>query len=129
MTDNVPNAGHLTEAQRRALGALADGATKSQAAIVAGRTRRTIDRWIADDEAFSDALRRATDASIADASRRLAALLDEVVGVLKEIMWATDAPYHVRLRAADLVATHAPKLRDHRELADRVAALEERIDR
>jgi len=127
MSENVPDSGHLTEAQRRALRALSDGATKDQAATVANRTRRTIDRWIADDPAFSDALRRATDTTIADASRRLAALLDEAGEVIQEIMHAEDAPYHVRLRAADLAYSHAPKLREHSDLADRVAALEDKI--
>ena len=129
MTENVLNTGHLTAAQRAAMIALADGATKDQAAIIANRTRRTVDRWLQDDQAFIDAVNRSTDETIADASRRLAALLDEAVDVMREIMAAEDAPHHVRLRAADLAATHAVKLREHGNLADRVTALEERISR
>jgi hypothetical protein len=128
MAENVLNGlntGHLTDAKRAALRALASGATKDQAATVANRTRRTIDRWLQDDPVFVDALTASTDESVADAGRRLAALLDEAINVLIDIMHRVDVPYHVQLRAVDVAINSLIRLREHGALSDRVAALEE----
>ena len=127
MSRNVLPSGHLTAAQRAALRALSEGGSKSQAATIAGRTERTISRWIAEDAAFGDALKRATDVTIADASRRLAALLDEAVYTLEDILVSDSVAPHVKLRAVDLVVGHLVKLREHGDLSDRVAALEEKV--
>jgi hypothetical protein len=127
MSENVPLSGHLTTPQRKALQALADGATRNQAALLAGRTPRTLNRWIQDEPAFSSALKASTDRAVGDAGRRLAALLDEAVNVLIDIMTRPDVPYHVQLRAVDVAISSLIRLREHGALADRVAALEERL--
>jgi hypothetical protein len=125
LTDNVLNTRHLTDAQRAALRALASGATKDQAATVANRTRRTIDRWLQDDPFFADALTASTDRAVDNAGRRLAALLDLAVDVLIDIMQRDDISPHIQLRSVDVAIGSLIKLREHGALADRVAALEE----
>jgi hypothetical protein len=127
MAENVPLGGYLTTPQRKALQALAGGATKGQASTLAGRTVRTLNRWIQDEPAFSDALKASTDASVDDAGRRLAALLDEAVNVLIDIMQRDDISPHIQLRAVDVAIGSLIKLREHGELSDRVATLEERL--
>ena len=125
-TENVKNTGHLTTPQRAALEALADGATKAQAATVANRTERTLRRWISEDAAFADAMKASTDETVADAGRRLAALLSTAVDVLEEILQG-DISAHIRLRAVDIAIGNFIKLRELGDLAERVAALEERL--
>lgn len=127
MTDNVQTKRHLTTPQRRALGALADGATRNQAALIANRTRRTLDRWIADDNQFGDALKASTDAAVTDAGRRLAGLLELAITELGKLLSADDVPPHVRLRAIDGAVANLVRLREFDELEKRIAALEERI--
>jgi len=124
-SDNVLNTGNLTTAQRKALDALAYGATKEQAATIAGRTERTVNRWIHDDPEFTDALKVITDDAVSDASRRLASLLDNALDVLLLILNGPDAPDHVRLRAVDMVIGNLIKLRELGDLEERIAALEE----
>lgn len=128
MTKNVQNTGHLKTAQRTALQALADGASKNQAATLADRTRRTLDRWIADDPAFGDALKQATAAAVADANRRLAALLDEAIRALAYVLKHPETADHNRLRAADNVISNLIRLREFDELEQRITALEEHIN-
>lgn len=125
MTENGLSSGHLTTPQRKALQALADGATKDQAATLAGRTERTINRWIADDSAFNNALKASTDASVMNASRRLAALLDEAIDTLADILRRDDVADHIQLRSVDVAISNLVKLREHGDLADRVTALED----
>jgi len=125
MTENVPNTGHLSTAQRAALQALTDGASKDQAATLAGRTRRTLDRWIGEDPAFGAALKQSTDATVADAGRRLAGLLDDAIKALGYVLKHPETADHNRLRAADAVISNLIRLREFHELEERVSALEE----
>jgi hypothetical protein len=127
MAENGERQGHLTTPQRKALLALSNGSTRDQAAVVANRSRRTIDRWLQDEPAFSDAMRASTDASIDDAGRRLAALLDLAIEVLIDILGQDDISAHVRLRAVEVAIGHMVKLRDHGELSDRVTSLEKML--
>lgn len=127
MSENVPPAGHLSTPQRAALDALASGATKAQAASIAKRTRRTLDRWIATEPAFSGALKNVTDAAVADAARRLAMMLDRALDVLDIVLQDPTTPHHVQLRAIDTVVGNLIKLREFDELEQRITALEERL--
>ena len=103
---------HLTGPQRAALDALAGGATRDQAATVAKRTRRTVDRWLADDPAFGEALNDVTGQAIADAARRLAVTLDLAVTAITDLLAGDDTPAHVRLRAAQLAIDGAVRLQE-----------------
>ena len=117
----------LTGPQRAAIDALAAGASRKQAAMAAKRSERTLARWIADDQAFGHALNAIADQAIRDASRRLALTLDLAVSTIDGLLSDDDTPAHVRLRAAQVKVDAVVKLREFADLADRVAALEERL--
>jgi len=118
--------GSLSKAQRTALRALSSGATKRQAAVLAHRTERTLNRWIVEDLAFREGLKSTTSVAIADASRRLAMMLDEAMDVLKDIMTQRGKP-NERLRAVDMVVSNLVKLREFDDLEQRISVLEEQV--
>lgn len=126
MTPNVAPGRRLTPEQQKALEALASGATKQQAAMIAGRTLRTLERWY-HDPAFQAALREVTGAAVEDAARRTATTLNQALTVLLVLMGSKDAPPAVRLRAADLIIVHAVKMRELSELEERLTKLEVRL--
>lgn len=127
MSENVSNSGNLSTEQRKAIEALAAGATKEQAATLADRTVRTIDRWIAEDPTFAEALRVASDEAVSDASRRLKGLLEKALTALEKILEKPGASDKDRLRAINMTISHAMKLAEFAELEARVAELEERM--
>lgn len=118
---------HLSPEQRTAVEALASGATKDQAATIAGRTRRTLDRWLVEEPAFTQALRAATDEAVQDAARRLSGLLELIITAVAGDIESGETTPRDRLRALDVVARHAVKLRELAELEARITALEEQI--
>lgn len=124
MTQNVQHTETLSPEQRRAVTALASGATKQAAALAADRTRRTIDRWISEEPAFQQALQDATDEAVKDAARRLSGLLEAVISAIVDDLEGGELAPRDKLRALDIVARHAVKLRELADLEERVAALE-----
>ncbi|MCI0580502.1 MAG: hypothetical protein L0332_23425 [Chloroflexi bacterium] len=117
----------LSPKQRQAIQSLLAGRTKSQTAAGVGVTRRTLSRWLA-DPTFRAALSAATDDALANAARRLAAALDDAVAVLAEVMSNKDARDPDRLRAAGLVIHRGLDLIQQKELIERIAALEAKIN-
>lgn len=103
---------------------MAAGASREQAATVAGRTRRTLDRWIFEDEAFGQALADVSDQAIGEASRRLAFTLGLAIDTIDSLMRSETAPAHIRLRAAGLAIDAALKLSEYADLVARVERLE-----
>lgn len=101
----------------------ARGATTRQIADRVGRSERTVQRWLADPEvrAEIDAARRLV------VSGMLASLEQgarEAVAVLRRVLHEStnDA---VRVRAAGTLLTHLASLREHVDLSERIAALEQ----
>jgi hypothetical protein len=127
MSENDQPGRHLSTAQRSALDALHRGASKHQAGIIANRTERTINRWIADDERFQEALKQSTTIAVDDASRRLAGLLDDSIEVIVGIMGDGGISAHIRLRAAEIVISNTMRLIEFQQLEERIAALEGQI--
>lgn len=125
VAENVPN-GVLSTPQRKAIDALTSGATKIQAAAAARRTERTVNRWLG-EPLFAGTIQAITDLSISDASRRLAAMLEDAIGVLSDIMRDDDVPVAIRMKAASSIIEHMIRLREHGDLAERVARLEEQL--
>ena len=125
MAENGHVTGHLTTVQRKARDALIAGASKHQADLVAGRSRRTLDRWIQDEPSFRDALRVATNAAVSDASRRMATMLDDCLTALQGVI---DEPSSNRdiLRATQVITNSMIRLREFGELEERIRLLEER---
>lgn len=128
MSEDVSNTETLSTEQRRAIEALAAGATKEMAATVASRTVRTIDRWIAEEPAFAEALRQASDEAVADASRRLKGLLEKALSALEKILDKDGVQDKDRLRAINMTLSHAMKMAEYAELEERISTLEEYFD-
>lgn len=126
MTEIPDESGHLRPEQRAAIEALASGATKEQAAAVAGRTRRTLDRWISEDQAFRAALQAMTDEAVKDTARRLAGMLEDAVTAMQDVVGAGKAGD--RLRAAEMILANAVKMREFADLAEQVAELRNTVN-
>ena len=128
MAKIVQNAGNLSAAQRAALAALASGASKKQAGIIANRSERTVNRWLAEDERFQEAVKQTTNQAIDDASRRLAGMLDDAIEVITGVMGDGTISAHIRLRAAEIVLSHAVRMIEFQQLEERIKVLEERLN-
>ncbi len=117
----------LSPKQKKAIQNLLNGRTKSQTAAAVGVTPRTLSRWLA-NPTFHAALTNATDHALANAAHRLTVTLDDAVATLAEIMADKDARDPDRLRAADLIIHRGLDLIQQKQLTERIAALEARIN-
>jgi len=119
----------LTGPQRLALDALLSGASKPEAAALAGRTERTVNRWVTGDPAFRAALDEASAEAIDEGGRRLALMLSLANRRIYDVLLSENPPSKsgLWLRAADLVVSHMIRLREHGDIEERIKALEERI--
>ena len=118
----------LTGKQAKALAALLDGANLQDAASAAGVNRKTLGRWLSYDPAFWRAYQTHSSASLQLAARRLTSKLDSAVELLTRIMEDDAAPAGVRLRAAQLVVDGSLRLLEAADFAERLAALEARLE-
>jgi hypothetical protein len=115
----------LTTPQRKALESLIAGASRDQAAICSGRTRRTVDRWIK-DAMFAGELREATNAAVSDAARRMATMLDQSLTALEKVIEKPENNSEI-IRIVNTLAGNLIKLREFDELESRIQALEEQL--
>lgn len=109
-----------------AVAALAAGSTMPEAAAAAGVGVRTVARWRA-DPAFMADVQATRRAMIDRAAGRLAGKMTGAADVLVAIAEDAAQPAAVRCRAAVAVLDIGLKLADALDLADRVAAVEERL--
>lgn len=117
----------LTGKKKQAADALLSGAGVTDAAAAAGVSRVSLWRWVKDDPAFGDALRSGTDAALTTAARRLKVSTDDAVSTLLDVMNTGGGHGAMaRLRAADLVLTHAARLTEMLDIMARLDALEAR---
>lgn len=119
----------LTGKQAKALDALLDGANVQTAATLAGVNRKTLSRWLSYDLDFWKAYQKHSQGALQLAARRLTNKLDGAVELLGDVMEDEDAPAGVRLRAAQLVVDGALRLLESADFAERLAALEDRLER
>ena len=112
----------LTARQQKAIVALAAAKSAAAAAKVAGVSQDTLTKWQR-QPAFKTALDQAQGERIAEFARELGALSRAAIAAFAAGL-ASDAPIHVRLRAADLVSRHLLSIRDSVTLEARIAALE-----
>lgn len=117
----------LTSRQRKVITALLSCGSVPKAAKASGVSERSIYRYLADDD-FQQALLAAESDAINQATRRLLGLQDKAVGILEGIMDDDEASDSVRLRAATNVLDYLLKLRELRNVEDRLAALEEAVN-
>jgi hypothetical protein len=109
------------------LAALACGATVETAAAKAGFSRRTAFRRL-QDAAFQKSLAEFKAETVRRSSAALSAAGPEAIKTLLDLQKPPTAP-SVRLGAARTILELGMRLREHNDLAERVAALEERSQR
>ncbi len=121
MSQNVP---FLKPKQRLAIASLLTGSTIEQASEAAGVNRKTLGRWMRDED-----FKRALDSAVGDlaraAARRLAGLLEKSVGELESLLntMAGMKP-HERLQVIRTVLTSYSRTVESITLEDRVAGIE-----
>lgn len=108
--------------QYAAAEAIARGDSKTIAATAAGVTPRTVNRWLADDVAFSDAVSELRDAYIAEAASLLAHASTSAARKLHDLI--TDGEDTHALRASQTVLDMAARYRADTQLENRIRALE-----
>lgn len=113
----------LSIKQRRAVATLLTSRTIGEAARMADVSERTIHHWLTDDT-FRAALVAAEGDAIDRATRRLISLQDSAVDTLASILNDPLSKPTIRLRAAQSVLDYLLKLRELRNIEQRLAALE-----
>lgn len=108
--------------QQKAIEALLNGLNKNTAATVAGVTAGTLSRWLAEPD-FRAALTAETDQAVKNSSVRFAASLEMAADTMTSIMENSEDD-SIRLRAADLIISHAQKMNTAADVLERLAALE-----
>ena len=116
----------LRTKQKRAIKALLEYRTIATAAEAASVSERTIYRWF-DVPAFRAALNKAEGQAIDAATRNLLTLSKAAINVFYEIMQDETISPGVRLRAADRVMDHLVRLRELRDIEQRLVNLEAKV--
>ena len=116
----------LRSKQKRAIKALLEYRTIAAAADAASVSERTIYRWF-DVPAFRAALNKAEGQAIDAATRNLLTLSKAAINVFYEVMQDENISPGVRLRAADRVMDHLVRLRELRDVEQRLATLEAKV--
>lgn len=109
--------------QERAILALLSTRSVAEAAALAKVGERTLWRWLS-DPLFRVSLAGAEADMLDAATRRLLQLQDEAIGTVQAIMQDCEASAGVRLRAAQAVLDYLLKLRELRNVEQRLTALE-----
>ncbi len=113
--------------QRKAIEGLLNGLTKGQAAAAAGCQPPTLSRWLATPE-FRKVLTQQSNDALKNAGVRLTAAIETAVSLLQETMTNEEIHEGVRLRAADMVLTHAVKMLEITDILERLEDLESRLN-
>jgi len=113
----------ITAKQKTAIRAILTTATLEQAALVAGVKSRTIRTW-RKQAVFAEALRGAQKEATGDVLRNIECSLSQAVDTLCDLLDAGQDP-QVRKGAADALLRHGLKAIEHRDITERIEALEE----
>ena len=124
MADNGSTSGELTPTQQRAVRALLTSKGVSEAAKLAKVGERTLWRWLL-DPGFKVALSAAEGELLDAATRRLLGLQESAIETFEQVLGDASASQAVRLRAAQLVLDYRLKLRELRDVEQRLTALEQ----
>ena len=121
------NGRKLSTKQKRAIAALLSQKSVRAAALSAAVGERTLYRWLSDAE-FRAALAAAEGDAIDQATRRLIAMTGKAADELQAILTDLDSTPSVRLRAIELIFANALRLRELRNVEERLAALEKAVN-
>lgn len=127
MAENGSKGKELTPSQAKAITALLETRTIEQAAERAGVGARTLYRWLAEDDLFNTTLRHAEGLVITHTVRGLLRLNQRAVQVLEEVLNDEEISDSVRLRAATATLETTLKLRELRNVEERLSDLERMV--
>lgn len=114
----------LTAAQQKAVQALLTAPSIAAAAKSAGVAERTLHRWLRENAHFRDALAQAEGQVIGAVTRRLVGYADHALTVMVTVMADKTNSPATRLRAAQAILDSMLRLRELRNLEERISALE-----
>jgi hypothetical protein len=115
----------LTARQLRAVDMLMAGETVTGTAEALHVTRRTVQRWLTEDN-FAEALENAQGAAMSSAARRLAGKLDRAAALVCNLAeTAEDEP--VRLKAALSIVDMYARLREMGDVGAQIAELQRAV--
>jgi hypothetical protein len=115
---------NLTPRKKRAALALVEHGAVSRAAESCGVSRQALHRWMLDPE-FTAYLHQVSGDAVTAASRRLVSLMDGAIDALMQIL--DSGSIRERMRAAELIITHALRLRELTDIEERLTLLERSI--
>lgn len=114
----------LSAKQKRALAALLVSNTKQEAADLAGVSKRSISRWLA-DKSFRAALSEVQSQLLDQASARLAGLQSDALAKLSDLLHSDKE--HISIKAVDMIISYSLKFIEMRELERRLSDLEAQL--
>jgi hypothetical protein len=117
------NVTELRPKQEEAILALLNNRNVEETAHAVKITTRTLYRWLNEPE-FDKAYRKARRKAFGQATARLQQASSAAVSVMMKTMVDTNAGASVRLRAADMVYSHAAKAIEIEDIDARVSELE-----
>jgi len=120
------SASDLSRKQSLAVAALLTGARQEDAAKAAGVSARQLRRW-QEQEGFCAMLREGMSELLTAAGRKLLSEAGKSITTLATIRDDAEAGPGPRVRAADLILSHAFDAYERNELEQRVSELEERL--
>ena len=116
----------LTAKQTRAVELLMQGETVTGTAEALHVTRRTVQRWLTEDN-FAEALEQAQSVAMSSAARRLAGKLDRAAELVVNLAErAEDEP--VRLKAALSIVDMYARLREMGDVGAQIAELQKAVN-
>jgi hypothetical protein len=118
----------VTASQYRAIAALLSAKSVTEAAGLAGVGERTLRRWLTQHH-FITALRQAEGAMLDSVTRRLLAMQSDALDAVQGILENHEIDENTRLRAAMGILGHVLKLRETRDIEERISALEKVYDK
>jgi len=125
MSENVTK---LKPKQQAGILALLSNRTVEDAARAAKISSRTLYRWQEEPE-FNAAYRKARRAAFGQSTARLQQASGAAVSTLLKVMIDSGTPASTKVRAADSVLGHAAKAMELEDIAARVAAIEQELQR
>ena len=114
----------LSAIQHRAITELLSSKSVAAAAVATGVHERTLFRWMGEPD-FRQALSDAEGALLDAATRRLLKLQEKALDTLEAAL--DGGSEGARLRAAQTAIEHMPKIRETRNLEQRLAELEQEV--
>lgn len=120
--------GSLTPRQLKTIEAMLTADSVNQAAEKTGVGQRTLYRWLAEDDQFRAQLRKAQDQAIDAAVSLLSGEARAAALTLREIHRDKEINAAVRVQAARAILIENLKVREQRDLLERLEALEAKVN-